>query len=309
MTDQTTDLREQLLHALDFPYCQTLGYGSPEELLAAYDAAVLPGRAEYDALVADADRLRRDGAALHTKAADVDTQLAALRKQVAAPVVPRETAAAVLAVVESVLDDTLPPAVRVEALAGITALLPATTAPTGLRETLAALHTTSTMGECEHCGRSAPCPTMLAVDAALLPATVDRAAGWLDAAAECDKAGGAYAERGANDSAGAAFALMETFLRKAGEAEYVATPCSLVPCEDGGEACDVHERLMGHAEGDHELCAPDCGGPWLRRVADETAATETDDTVHACPGRWGGPDCRCFDDGPAAGARQDGEGV
>lgn len=28
---------------------------------------------------------------------------------------------------------------------------------------------------------------------------------------------------------------------------------------------------------------------------------EDDDTVHGCPGRWGGPDCRCFDDEPAAG--------
>ncbi|WP_171111257.1 MULTISPECIES: hypothetical protein [unclassified Streptomyces] len=27
----------------------------------------------------------------------------------------------------------------------------------------------------------------------------------------------------------------------------------------------------------------------------EAQPTETDDTVHACPGRWGGPDCRCFD--------------
>lgn len=26
---------------------------------------------------------------------------------------------------------------------------------------------------------------------------------------------------------------------------------------------------------------------------------EADDTVHACPGRWGGPQCRCFDDQPA----------
>ncbi|MDN3244117.1 hypothetical protein [Streptomyces sp. ZSW22] len=111
--------------------------------------------------------------------------------------------------------------------------------------------------------------------AAVLPAPGDWDAGWLDAAAECNRAGGAYAERGANDAAGAAFALMETFLRKAGEAEYVATPCSGVPCEDGGEPCDVHERLMGHAEGDHELCAPDCGEPWMRRMADETATTET----------------------------------
>jgi hypothetical protein len=43
----------------------------------------------------------------------------------------------------------------------------------------------------------------------------------------------------------------------------------------------------------------------LRRMADETATETPDDTLHACPGRWGGPGCRCFDDEPAAGARQD----
>lgn len=32
----------------------------------------------------------------------------------------------------------------------------------------------------------------------------------------------------------------------------------------------------------------------LRRMADEQPA-EADDTVHTCPGRWGGPQCRCFD--------------
>ncbi|MFH9812536.1 hypothetical protein ACH4NO_18310 [Streptomyces olivaceus] len=51
------------------------------------------------------------------------------------------------------------------------AALPVPVDPAGLRETLAALHTISTMGECEHCGCSAPCPTMLAVEAAVLPAT------------------------------------------------------------------------------------------------------------------------------------------
>jgi hypothetical protein len=107
------------------------------------------------------------------------------------------------------------------------------------------------------------------------------AATWLDAAAECNKAGGIYAERGANDAAGAAFALMEKFLVEAGKAEYVATPCSAPDyCEDGGEPCSVHERLMGHAEGDHELCAPDCGEPWLRRMADETQPAEAHEPVH-----------------------------
>ncbi|WP_055692866.1 hypothetical protein [Streptomyces prasinopilosus] len=31
------------------------------------------------------------------------------------------------------------------------------------------------------------------------------------------------------------------------------------------------------------------------RMADETQPAEADDTLHACPGRWGGPNCRCFD--------------
>lgn len=113
-----------------------------------------------------------------------------------------------------------------------------------------------------------------AVLAVLPPAghTTDRAGTWMDAAAECDKGGGAYAERGADAAAGAAFALMETFLRKAGEAEYAATPCT-VPnvCEDGGEPCEAHERILGHIEGCHDLCAPDCGQEWLRRLAAEAA--------------------------------------
>lgn len=108
-----------------------------------------------------------------------------------------------------------------------------------------------------------------------VPPPADRAAPWLDAAAECNKAAGAYAERGHTETASAVFALMEAFLRKAGDAEYVATPCDFVACEPGGEPCSVHERLMGHAEGDHELCAPDCGAEWLRRVAAEEQPAET----------------------------------
>ncbi|MGW7283890.1 hypothetical protein ACWGH4_00065 [Streptomyces sp. NPDC054847] len=42
------------------------------------------------------------------------------------------------------------------------------------------------------------------------------------------------------------------------ELEYAATKCDFVACEPGGEPCSTHERLMAHAEGDHELCAPDC---------------------------------------------------
>ncbi|MBZ6135744.1 hypothetical protein [Streptomyces olivaceus] len=93
--------REQLLAAIDGTRVPPLGYGSPAELLAAYDASVLPGRAEYDALVADADRLRRDGVALHARAEAVDEQLAVLRRQVVAPVDP---AALVLACASFVRD-------------------------------------------------------------------------------------------------------------------------------------------------------------------------------------------------------------
>lgn len=42
------------------------------------------------------------------------------------------------------------------------------------------------------------------------------------------------------------------------ETEYMATPCSPSDCEPGGEPCDTHERLMSHAEGDHELCGSEC---------------------------------------------------
>jgi hypothetical protein len=45
-------------------------------------------------------------------------------------------------------------------------------------------------------------------------------------------------------------------------AEVVAAmhvPCSFPPCDTGpGEPCDTHERLWAHAEGEHELCGPEC---------------------------------------------------
>jgi len=88
-----------------------------------------------------------------------------------------------------------------------------------------------------------------------------RAQALRDAAEICDEAGAVYGSRGANDAAGAAFALMERFQRKANEAEYAATPCSVAACEPGGEPCSTHERLMAHGEGDHELCEPDCAAP------------------------------------------------
>lgn len=49
----------------------------------------------------------------------------------------------------------------------------------------------------------------------------------------------------------------------ANELAYLAsqTPCDAVACEPGGEPCATHERLMAHAEGDHELCDPGCDRP------------------------------------------------
>ncbi|MEU2566587.1 hypothetical protein [Streptomyces althioticus] len=63
--------------------------GSPtyQGFLRQADAvlAVLPSAADWDDLVREADRLRRDGKALHARAEELDTQLAALRRQVAEP--------------------------------------------------------------------------------------------------------------------------------------------------------------------------------------------------------------------------------
>lgn len=41
-------------------------------------------------------------------------------------------------------------------------------------------------------------------------------------------------------------------------AEFLNAPCAPGACEEGGEPCSTHERLWAHAEGDHELCEPDC---------------------------------------------------
>lgn len=154
---------------------------------------------------------------------------------------------------------------------------PAADQPAGLRERIAmTLARTKLRPPYLHC--------LVMADAvlAVLPPPADRAAVLLDAAAECNKAGGAYAERGADGAAGAAFALMETFLRQAGEAEYAATPCTAPNvCEDGGDPCDAHERILGHIEGYHDLCAPDCGQEWQRRLAAE-AQQQPEETIR-CP--------------------------
>jgi hypothetical protein len=65
--------------------------GILDELTPARDET-----ADWDALVREADRLRRDGAALHARAEEIDSQLAALRQQITKPA----DRAAVLADVE-----------------------------------------------------------------------------------------------------------------------------------------------------------------------------------------------------------------
>lgn len=72
------------------------GHALPASDMADAVLAELPSAADWDALVREADRLRRDGAALHARAKELDTQLAALRQQVTEPA----DRAAVLADVE-----------------------------------------------------------------------------------------------------------------------------------------------------------------------------------------------------------------
>lgn len=139
------------------------------------------------------------------------------------------------------------------------------------------------------------CPADL-IDAVMAVADAElathRADTLREAADICDEAGSVYGSRGADDAAGAAFALMERFQRKADEAEYVATPCDPTnPCEDGGEPCHVHERLQAHAEGDHCLCAPDCGlTPAVTpfRYAPAAAPAAAPSTDQATPSRRAG---------------------
>jgi hypothetical protein len=135
---------------------------------------------------------------------------------------------------------------------------------------------------------------------AVLPAgsedtATTRADALREAADICDEAGAVYASKGCNDQADAAYRLMERFQRKADEAEYVATPCSPGGCEPGGEPCTTHERLMAHAEGDHELCAPDCGlaAAGSPQSDDYEATTGHLITCFAVAGGNPDPDCPC----------------
>lgn len=200
----------------------------------------------------------------------------------------------------------------------------AATDQTALRDRIAAaLH--EQMPGCTHDEHGGDCRALADAVLSVLPASVDRADVLREAADICDEAASVYAERGADDpgsgasmTASALFALMERFQRKADEVVYVATPCDFVACEPGGEPCSTHERLMAHAEGDHELCGPDCGTALAVLPADATAAigagaAATPDTYEATTGHLitclavaGGdpdPDCPCTTP-PAGGAPQ-----
>lgn len=147
--DQTGEVRDQLLHAIDFNYAASLGYASPEELLAAYDTSRTPSagqttpsrraglRAE---LVTALGRITTVPPVAHRQE-QADHVLAVLYREwpwlraeaedaqpSAGQTAARgRIAAAALAAVEAALGDTLVPAAREEALAGIVAVLPAAT--------------------------------------------------------------------------------------------------------------------------------------------------------------------------------------
>ncbi|MFJ6073664.1 hypothetical protein ACIQFU_22955 [Streptomyces sp. NPDC093065] len=139
-----TPLRDRIAKALADEDARACGwghgflerYGVDAETDGFVDVvlAVLPapvGRAEYDALVAEADRLRRDGVALHAQAVAVDEQLAALRQQVAAPAdqtALRETLRRVLAEADEFsYEDLEPHDYQKHVDAVLAAVLPATT--------------------------------------------------------------------------------------------------------------------------------------------------------------------------------------
>lgn len=119
---------------------------------------------------------------------------------------------------------------------------------------------------------------------AALPAPADRAAVLLGAAehllARCPHLGKAGALRkctcpaaeellrlASQEPGGPDYATAreETLHRVAAEARGAqqdeATPCAPAPDQCGDEPCANHERAQSHAEGDHDLCEPDCGQP------------------------------------------------
>jgi hypothetical protein len=67
---------------------------------------------------------------------------------------------------------------------------------------------------------------------------------------------------------------------------------------EGAAALEALDPVEAALAGQHAWTD---AGKVLRRLAGEAQQDEgPDDTIHACPGRWGGPDCRCFDDDQAA---------
>jgi hypothetical protein len=132
----TEPVREQLLHCLDFSACQTHGYTTPEELLAAYDTSRTPTdqTALRDRIAAAVEQLHETGAVYALGAGEAgriaDAVLAVLPSAADWDALVREAdnqltaAEADLAAVETALGDTLVPAAREEALAGIAAVLP-----------------------------------------------------------------------------------------------------------------------------------------------------------------------------------------
>ncbi|NEB83946.1 hypothetical protein G3I43_07100 [Streptomyces anulatus] len=134
---------------------------------------------------------------------------------------------------------------------------------------------TTTCGECGDTGacNGGPCPLTAAEETHVVtddsddpehtddcpavptapPAPADRAAVLREAAdtVALDRDATSGPRSGARQGMTRAVTLLR---RKADEAEYIATPCSVGGCDPGGEPCTTHERLMAHAEGDHELC-------------------------------------------------------
>jgi hypothetical protein len=205
--------------------------------------------ADWDALVREADRLRRDGKALHARAEELDTQLAALRQQVTEPAdtaaVSRDRVAeAALAAVETALCDTLLPDAREEALARLTRVLPEVADRAAVLADVERAIRTATSS----CGYKAEdgCDFCNGVDAAL-----DQVRRMAD-------------ETATEESDGAGLAALETDLADGPvRCPLCPTPLTLhTPSGARAHFTTVHpeQRITGRES-----------GPWPLLVADETA--------------------------------------
>lgn len=203
-------LRADLLHALDFAYCTSAGYETPEQMLDAYDAARAAERPAPADRAAEVEELRATVAQLRAEVA----------KEKWARGEGREATARLRAEVKHLQDDALNLRAERAELRDLLRAEGARAADAIQREEVA--------------------------EQAVLEAPADRAAVLREAADRLDRLG-------LRDLA------TRELRRMADEAEYVATPCSEpVHCKDGEEFCEVHERLVSHQEGCHELCAPGC---------------------------------------------------